>query len=133
MSLVSGIEEGIWPSKGAVVCLIDEFMEPRDGFGRFAERIAVFNQKSGNEIKRKSPVEKIVLEGNRVKGVQVRTEEGSTLIEGDNFISSIPLTVLVKITDPPAPQEVIDAANSLVFRDIITVNMMFRKRQVTND
>src|SRR5690606_14694889 len=105
MSLVTAIKDAIVPSKGAVVSLIDEFMYPRDGFGRFSERMADFIQQSGNEIKLKSPVEKIVLEGNRVKGVQVRTEEGSTLIEGDNFISSIPLTVLVKITDPPAPQE----------------------------
>lgn len=133
MSLVTAIKDAVVPSKGAVVSLIDEFMYPRDGFGRFSERMADYIEHSGNEIKLKSPVEKIVLDGNRVKGVQVRTEEGSTLIEGDNFISSIPMTVLVKITDPPAPQEVIDAANSLVFRDIITVNMMFKKQQVTTD
>lgn len=133
MSLVTAIKDAVVPSKGKVVSLIDEFMYPRDGFGRFSERMADAITESGNEIKLQSPVEKIVLEGNRVKGVQVRTDEGSTLIEGDNFISSIPLTVLVKITDPPAPQEVIDAANSLVFRDIITVNMMFKKKQVTTD
>jgi protoporphyrinogen oxidase len=133
MSLITAIKDAVVPSKGKVVSLIDEFMYPRYGFGRFSERMADTIEAAGNEIKLKSPVEKIVLDGNRVKGVQVRTEDGSALIEGDNFISSIPLTVLVKITDPPAPTEVVDAANSLVFRDIITVNMMFRKRQVTND
>ncbi len=133
MSLVTAIKDAVVPSKGKVVSLIDEFMYPRYGFGRFSERMADSIEAAGNEIKLKSPVEKIVLDGSRVKGVQVRTEDGSALIEGDNFISSIPLTVLVKITDPPAPQEVVDAANSLVFRDIITVNMMFTKRQVTSD
>ncbi len=133
MSLVTAIKDAVVPSKGKVVSLIDEFMYPRDGFGRFSERMADSIRQNGNEILLKSPVEKIVLEGNRVKGVQLRTEDGSTLLEGENFISSIPLTVLVKIMEPSAPQDVIDAANSLVFRDIITVNMMFKKRQVTND
>ncbi|HEV2128886.1 MAG TPA: FAD-dependent oxidoreductase [Thermomicrobiales bacterium] len=133
MSLVTAIKDAVVPSRGKVVSLIDEFMYPRYGFGRFSERMADAIEAAGNEIKLKSPVEKILLEGNRVKGVQVRTEDGSTVIEGDNFISSIPMTVLVKITDPLAPQEVIEAANSLVFRDIITVNMMFKKRQVTSD
>jgi protoporphyrinogen oxidase len=133
MSLITAIKDAVVPSKGAVVSLIDEFMYPRNGFGRFSERMADTIEASGNEILLKHPVEKIVLDGNRVKGIQVRTEEGSTLIEGDNFISSIPMTVLVQITDPPAPQAVIDAANSLKFRDIITVNMMFKKRRVTPD
>jgi protoporphyrinogen oxidase len=43
------------------------------------------------------------------------------------------MTVLCKITDPPAPDDVLEAANSLDFRDIITVNMMFKKPMVTND
>ncbi|MGB3307419.1 MAG: FAD-dependent oxidoreductase [Thermomicrobiales bacterium] len=133
MSLMTAVKDAIVPSKGAVVSLIDEFMYPRDGFGRFSERMADAIVEKGNEIRLKTPVEKIVLEGNRVKGVQVRTENGSELIEGDNFISSIPMTVLCRITDPPAPDDVIAAANSLTFRDIITVNLMFKRRQISPD
>lgn len=133
MSLMTAVKDAIVPSKGAVVSLIDEFMYPRDGFGRFSERMADAIVEKGNEIRLKTPVEKIVLEGNRVKGVQVRTENGSELIEGENFISSIPMTVLCRITDPPAPDDVIAAANSLTFRDIITVNLMLKRRQVSPD
>jgi protoporphyrinogen oxidase len=133
MSLMTAIKDAVVPSKGAVVSLIDEFMYPRDGFGRFSERMADAITASGNDILLKHPVKKIVLDGNRVKGIQVETETGSQLIEGDNFISSIPMTVLVKITDPPAPADVLAAADSLTFRDIITVNLMFKKRQVTSD
>jgi protoporphyrinogen oxidase len=35
--------------------------------------------------------------------------------------------------DPPAPPEVIEAAKKLTFRNIITVNLMIRRRQVTPD
>lgn len=133
MSLWTAIKDAIIPSKGDVVSLIDEFMYPRDGFGRFSERMADSVTAAGNEVLLKHPVRKIVLEENRVKGILVQTEEGEQLMEADNFISSIPMTVLCKITDPPAPDDVLEAANSLDFRDIITVNMMFKKPQVTND
>ncbi|HYH13268.1 MAG TPA: FAD-dependent oxidoreductase [Thermomicrobiales bacterium] len=133
MSLMTAIKDAIVPSKGEVVSLIDEFMYPRDGFGRFSERMADSIERSGNEVLLKHPVRRIVLDGNRVKGIEVQTENGVELLEADNFISSIPMTVLCKITDPPAPQEVLDAADSLDFRDIITVNVMFKKRQVTPD
>lgn len=133
MSLWTAIKDAIIPSKGAVVSLIDEFMYPRDGFGRFSERMADAVTAAGNEVLLKHPVRKLVLENNRVKGVLVQTENGEQLLEADNFISSIPMTVLCKITDPPAPADVLEAANSLDFRDIITVNMMFKKKQVTND
>jgi len=133
MSLMTAVKDAVIPSKGAVVSLIDEFMYPRDGFGRFSERMADKIVESGNEIRLKTPVEKILLDGNRVTGIRVRTENGSEVIEGENFISSIPLTVLCKITDPPAPAEVLAAADSLTFRDIITVNVMFKKRQISVD
>jgi protoporphyrinogen oxidase len=133
MSLMTAIKDAVIPSKGAVVSLIDEFMYPKGGFGRFSERMADAITTSGNDILLKHPVKKIVLDGNRVKGIQVETEAGSQLIEGDNFISSIPMTVLVKIMEPSAPADVMEAADALTFRDIITVNMMFKKRQVTTD
>ena len=133
MSLMTAIKDAVIPSKGAVVSLIDEFMYPRNGFGRFSERMADAITASGNDILLKHPVRKIVLEGNRVKGIEIQKENGVELMEGDNFISSIPMTVLCKITDPPAPDDVLKAADSLTFRDIITVNLMLKKRQVTND
>ncbi|HEV2072090.1 MAG TPA: FAD-dependent oxidoreductase [Thermomicrobiales bacterium] len=133
MSLMTAIKDAVIPSKGAVVSLIDEFMYPRDGFGRFSERMADSITDSGNEILLKHPVRRIVLDGNRVKGIEIQTENGIEIMEAENFISSIPMTVLCKITDPPAPDDVIEAANSLTFRDIITVNLMIKKRQVTND
>jgi protoporphyrinogen oxidase len=133
MSLVTAIKDAVVPSKGKVVSLIDQFMYPRYGFGRFSERMADSITAAGNEIRLRNGVEKILLDGDRVKAIRVRTEKGTETIEGENFISSIPLTVLVKIMEPAAPADVIAAADSLTFRDIITVNLMFRKRQITHD
>lgn len=133
MSLFTAVKDAVVPSKGKVVSLIDEFMYPRDGFGRFSERMADAIEASGNEIRLNTGVEKVHREGNRVTAITVSTENGQERIEADNFISSIPLTVLAKIVDPPAPQDVLDAADKLVFRNIVTVNLMLKRKQVTND
>ncbi|MDP9355075.1 MAG: FAD-dependent oxidoreductase [Chloroflexota bacterium] len=133
MSLMTAVKDAVIPSKGKVVSLIDEFMYPRDGFGRFSERMADGITQMGNQIRLGTGVEKVHREGNRVTGLTVSTDAGSEFVEGDNFISSIPLTVLAQIMEPAAPAEVIEAAKKLTFRNIITVNLMLKKRQVTPD
>ncbi len=133
MSLMTAVKDAVIPSKGKVVSLIDEFMYPRDGFGRFSERMADGITQMGNQIRLGTGVEKVHREGNRVTGLTVSTHAGTEFVEGDNFISSIPLTVLAQIMEPAAPAEVIEAAKKLTFRNIITVNLMLKKRQVTPD
>jgi protoporphyrinogen oxidase len=133
MSLVTAVKDAVVPTKGKVVSLIDEFMYPRGGFGRFSERMADAILAEGNEICLNTGVERVHREGNRVTGVTVRTEQGLERREAANYISSVPLTLLAKIIDPAPPAEILKAADSLTFRNIITVNIMLRKRQVTPD
>jgi protoporphyrinogen oxidase len=133
MSLVTAVKDAVVPTKGKVVSLIDEFMYPRGGFGRFSERMADSIRASGNEIRLQAGVERVHRVGNRVTGITVRTEHGTELIQAENYISSIPLTLLAKIIDPAPPAEILEAADSLTFRNIITVNIMLKKRQVTPD
>lgn len=133
MSLFTAVKDAVIPSKGKVVSLIDEFMYPRDGFGRFSERMADTIRHAGNEIRLGAGVERVHLDGNKVTAITISTDDGTERIEADHFISSIPLTLLAQIMDPPAPQDVIDAAKSLTFRNVITVNLMLKKRQVTPD
>jgi protoporphyrinogen oxidase len=133
MSLVTAVKDAVIPTKGKVVSLIDEFMYPRGGFGRFSERMADAIDAAGNEIRLNTGVEKVHREGNRVVGVTVSTENGTERIEADHYISSIPLTLLAKIMDPAPTAEILAAADALTFRNIITVNLMLKKRQVTPD
>ena len=133
MSIMTAVKDAVVPSKGKVVSLIDEFMYPRDGFGRFSERMADGVTGLGNEIRLNTGVERVHREGNRVTALTVSTEHGQERVEGDNFISSIPLTLLAQIVEPAAPAAVLDAAKSLTYRNVITVNLMLKKRQVTND
>jgi len=133
MSIVTAVKDAVVPSKGKVVSLIDNFMYPRDGFGRFSERMADAITSMGNTIELETGVETVHREGNKVVAITASTPDGPRRIEAANFISSIPLTVLAKIVDPVAPPDVIESANALTFRNVITVNLMLKKPQVTND
>ncbi|MDQ3418188.1 MAG: FAD-dependent oxidoreductase [Acidobacteriota bacterium] len=133
MSLVTAVKDAIVPSNGKVVSLIDNFMYPRNGFGRLSERMADGIVAMGNQVRLNAGVERVHRDGMRVTGVTIQTGDGPEFVEGDEFVSSVPLTYLVQIMDPPAPPEVIEAAKKLTFRNIITVNLMIRRRQVTPD
>jgi protoporphyrinogen oxidase len=133
MSLLTAVKDAVVPSKGKVVSLIDEFMYPKYGFGRLSERMAEGITRMGNEVRLGAGVTKVHREGNHVTGVTLATDNGEQFFEADNFISSIPLTILAKIIEPAAPKDVLEAADSLVFRNIVTVNVMLKRRQVTPD
>jgi protoporphyrinogen oxidase len=133
MSLLTAVKDAVVPSKGKVVSLIDEFMYPKYGFGRFSERMSDAVTGMGNHVRLGAGVTRVHRDGNRVTGVTLETERGPELVSADNYISSIPLTVLAKIMEPAAPADVLAAADSLVFRNIVTVNILLRRRQVTPD
>ena len=133
MSLLTAVKESLFPSREQVVSLIDKFMYPRFGFGRFSERMADSINAAGNEVRLQTSVERVERRGTRIEAVHVRTPAGTERVEGDHFISSIPLTRLAEIMDPPAPPEVIEAARKLTFRNIITVNLALNRPQMTGD
>ena len=133
MSLMTAVKDAVIPSRGEVVSLIDEFMYPKGGFGRFSERMATAIEAGGNSISLDANVVKVHHEGHRVTGVTIQEHGVETLVTGSEFISSIPLTLLAKIMSPAAPAAVLAAAEQLTFRNIITVNLMLKKPQVTPD
>lgn len=134
MSLVTAVKDAIIPSKGEVQSLIDSFMYPRYGYGRLSERMAEGIAAAGNEVRLNSGVTKVLRQGKHITGVVTTDEAGrEATLTGAQFVSSIPLTLLCQIMDPPAPAEVIAAAKSLVFRNVITVNLMLDREKMTDD
>lgn len=133
LSLTTAIKDALTRSRGEIESLVERFSYPRLGIGRFSERMAEDVRAGGGEIALNSRVVRVHHDGQRVTGVTVRTERGDLRVEGDAFISSIPITQLARAFRPPAPAEVIAAANALRFRELITVNLMLRRPQVTSD
>jgi protoporphyrinogen oxidase len=62
--------------------------------------------------------------GGRAVAVTAETEGVATTYEADHVISSMPLGALVRSMDPPAPPEVVAAADGLRYRDFLTIALV---------
>ena len=105
-----------------VTTLIDRFHYPRFGPGMMWERCVDLLEKKGYETRMECEVTRIHHEDGQVRSVTVRDRLGAeSTLEGSHFISSMPVRELVHALDPPPPQEILDAAEYLRYRDFITV------------
>ena len=117
-----------------ITTLIEQFNYPRFGPGMMWERCEELLSAQGNETVRGIKVEKIRHRHGRVECVYGRTHEGE-LVEfgGDEFISTMPLRSLIRFLSPAPPDEVIEAANKLRYRDYLTVVLIAKREKVFPD
>lgn len=133
LSLITVVKDAFLKSNGKVQSLVDRFLYPQFGIGRFPERMAECIELLGGRVSVASRVAAMLHDGNRVQGLVVSKDGGNELVYGNTFVSSIPITELVRLMSPPAPPEVIAAADSLEYRNLIIVNIMLAREQVTKD
>ncbi len=111
--------------------LIEEFQYPRLGPGMMWEKTRDLVEQKGGTVQMQSEVVKVNRDGNRVTSVDVRRwdeetgqSEQTERVEGAHFINSMAVRDLIHAFDPPPPQEVIDAADRLKYRDFLIVTLM---------
>jgi protoporphyrinogen oxidase len=128
LSLVNAVTSVLFkrfqkPGKGSVIkTLIDEFHYPKLGPGQMWEAARDHVRKGGNQVAMDSRVVAIEHDEARVQAFVSRDSNGNeTRHTGRNFISTLPLRNLIQSMNPPAPVEVQEAANSLKYRDFLTV------------
>ena len=97
------------------------------------ERVANVVRDSGSDIQLNTETVNILWDRNKVTGIRVKSERGIEIIEGTHFISSMPIRELIQRLDPPAPPNVIEAANHLNYRDFLTVALVVDKANVFPD
>ena len=122
-------------SKGEIVTtLIDEFHYPRHGPGQMWEDCRKKLENRGTEVLMQTRVVGVRHEGGRVKSMRVRTAGGDEYdVQGDQFLSSMPIRTLIRCLDPPPPREVIEAAESLRYRDFLTVALIIDRKDLFPD
>jgi protoporphyrinogen oxidase len=117
-----------------VTTLIDSFRYPRLGPGQMWERVAEICKEKGQPVLFGQAVEKIKHDRGRVRSATTRSTSGEiTEHAGTDFLSSIPIRQLIARLDPPAPDAVQKAANSLAYRDFISVALMIDRADVFPD
>lgn len=133
LSVWSLAREALSQQKTEVKSLIEEFMYPRDGYMRIPERMAEDIVAAGQQVIVGAAVKGIVCHGPNDVEVQYQTQDGLRSVRAHHVVSTIPLGALATMITPAAPPEVVAAAHGLTFRDLITVNLMLRKKQVSRD
>ena len=104
--------------------LIKEFDYPILGPGMMWERCQELIEKRGAEVHLNTKVIRIKRDGNRIKKV-IAQHNGETLeITGNHFVSSMPVTALLQRLEPAPPEEVLQAARSLSYRDFLIVALV---------
>jgi protoporphyrinogen oxidase len=117
-----------------VTTLIDKFRYPRFGPGQMWQRVAEISREKGYPVLFGRSVDRIKHDHGRVRSVVTRTPSGQFEEHaGTEFISSIPMRELVARLDPSPPEAVRRAAESLSYRDFITIALMINRADVFPD
>lgn len=120
-------------NRGEVVTsLIDEFHYPRYGPGQMWEDCRKKLLARGTTVSMQTRVIGIRHDGRRVQALHVRNGTDYE-VTGDQFLSSMPIRTLVGCLEPPPPPEVRQAADSLRYRDFLTVALIIDRGDLFPD
>ena len=143
LSLFNAIMNAVLPKRNQkdITSLIEEFQYPKLGPGMMWETAAEKIRDKGGRIVLEEKVRKIHHADGRATGVTTFVTGGygpgagapeTTRIDkgtehhypADEVVSSMAFSSLVRALDPPPPADVLQAANSLRYRDFLTVALV---------
>ena len=113
--------------------LIEEFVYPKLGPGQLWETVAGEFEKLGGKIVKNCAVTRILTENNTVKAVGCRVNGADTILEGDIFLSSMPIKDLVAGMGDVVPPEEAAIAAGLPYRDFVTVGLLVDRMNLKNE
>ena len=121
--------------KGEVeTSLIERYYYPKLGPGQLWELAAEEVKERGGEIRMNCPVTALETEDGRVTAVRCREAGEECRLEADAVFSSMPVRELVRdLVGVHVPQDVAAAANTLPYRDFITVGLLVKDLLIQND
>ena len=132
LNILTILKESLFKSK-SIVSLVDEFSYPEMGVGRLAAKMAEFIKKKKGAIILDSEAVKVYHRKGRITSIVAREKSGDKVYKGEEFISSIPLNILVESFSPDAPKDILKAASKLKYRDELQVALFIKKTHITPD
>ena len=125
---------GIKNNKNAETSLIEEFWYPKYGPGQLWETLLKKNEEHGAKIKKGYKVKNINIENNKVKNITCLVDGKEEQVDGDIFISSMPLKdLVVGLNGTGVPQDIKEIGEGLPYRDFITVGLLLKKLKLKNE
>ncbi|MCB1043579.1 MAG: FAD-dependent oxidoreductase [Acidobacteria bacterium] len=102
------------------------FYYPENGIGSLWPSMAC--SLGAHQFNTNHRVTKLLVEDSQIHSVQIN---GTLEYPVDQVISSLPMTSLVHLLDPPPPEDIIHASRQLRFRDLVLVALFIEQPQVT--
>lgn len=135
VSILEIIKNAISKNKKNVeTSLIEEFWYPKYGPGQLWGVLSKKVEEKGGKILKKHRVEKINVENNKIVSVVCNINSEMKEITGDIFISSMPIKDLINgMNGKIVPENILDIANGLPYRDFITVGLLVKKLNLKNE
>jgi protoporphyrinogen oxidase len=136
LSLSSAIYNALFkPKNTKIKTLIDEFDYPVYGPGMMYNEMKTKAERTGAaNVCLNSEVIKVNHNDFTIKSIEYLDAAGNRQsVTGSEFISSIPITELVQRLDPPAPPNVLAAAQKLQYRSLITVDIIINQKTLFPD
>jgi len=112
--------------------LYSAYYYPEGGMGLVFEEMAKFCSQQGADILMDSKVTKIHLQDNRVQSVEITSPHKIFEAECSDLIFTIPIPEIMNYIYPQPKIEDLNAANSLVYRNLILVFVEIDSSNVTN-
>ena len=132
LSLRTAIIDAFWKKrKKDAASLLKHFTYPKKGIGVICEKLAETIQEP-NHLLFNTPTTEIFHDGKMITAVLYSGKGGEGKIATDFVISSMPITELIFSLRPLPPEEIIEAAKWLRYRDLVCVALMFNKPFVTD-
>jgi protoporphyrinogen oxidase len=133
LSLKTALLRMFVKSKRDIKTLIEEFEYPRFGPGMMWNAVREEVERRNGVVRLNSEVTRVDWRAARVEKVLVSCGGNEEIVAGTDFISSMPVTEFIKKLHPPAPPEVMAAADKLTYRDFLTVVLIVNQRHVFQD
>ncbi len=134
LSLTTAIRNALFAQqRPKVKTLIDKFHYPERGPGQMWETLTEMLRERNYPVLMERPVNRICHDGAKVTHLVTTGKHGEETHAGTDFISSMPIRELIHSLDPPAPEPVRQAANSLRYRDFLIVAVVVNRKDVAPD
>ena len=130
MSLTDAVIKAVFQSEEGPKTYASRFYYPKGGVCGIPDELARRLSDAGHRIVTESRATRIVHRSGRVEAVQFGDGEETAV---ESVVSTIPVTDLVRMMDPPPPPEVMQAASMLSYRSIVCVFLLLDKPEVTDD
>ena len=132
LSLIAAVSNALFGIK-KVKSLIDEFYYPIKGAGMMWQRFQETIEDQGGTVSLNSEAISLKHKNGRIISVAYLNSDKRSEIPVEHLISSIPITKLVALLDPKAPDEVLSATQKLSYRAFIIVVLIIDKEDLFAD